>query len=107
MIKAKNSTKERNYNILRWAVLVPTVCIGWYLVASVCLSIEGLFYTPELWQSWGHIFMILDFGAMPCIVMFFVARAIAPKYKNLMGCMAIILCIVLAALLFYGLAHSY
>ena len=97
--------KEKNKNVLRWVLLLPAICIVWYIVSFGVAYIESWFYTPELWDSWGLAIMIADLFVLPSIAMFFVTKWIAPKYKIWLAWASVILCALWCILLFYALTH--
>ena len=104
MKKESNNNKSIN-NTLRWFLLLPAICILWYIVAFGSAYIESWFYTPELWDSWGLAIMIADLFVFPSIAMFFVTKWIAPKYKIWLAWGSVILCALWCILLFYALTH--
>ena len=101
----KKRQKKKLLKILRWIILLPSICIVWLGVALVCAYVAGRFYTPELWSSWGLVLMRVGFFVLPSVSVFFTARRIAPKYKNIVGWITVILCALWILLLYSGLAH--
>lgn len=104
-MKSKKIKINNKFNMFRWFILIPTICFVWWVVALICSFVESWFYTPELWNSYGVIFMIVDFFILPSVAMFFVAKIIAPKYKNIVGCIVIFLCMLWVLFLWYGLSQ--
>ena len=102
----KKSVKNKNSkDIWRWIVLVPAICVTWLVVVFGWAFIEGFLYRWEFWQSLGESFIIVDFFILPSITIFFVARWIAPKYKNITAISAVVLCILWGVYFLYGLSH--
>ena len=106
-IKRREKMKPQTKNIIRWTILFPTICIVWLLVMFLCIWIEGFFYSPELWMSFGNMFMLLDLLIIPSIAIFFTARYIAPKYKNIVGIGSVVLCALWCCYFILTLAQSY
>lgn len=98
----KKSVKNKNSkDIWRWVALAPVVCVTWWVVVILCSYLYSWFYTPNLLQYWGPLMLIF----LPSVAIFFVARWIAPKYKNITAVSAVVLCILWGLFLFYGLSH--
>ena len=100
----KHRNNKQIYDILRWIALLPAVCLVWWIVLYICISIDQWFST-EPFFGLGLWVLIIYFAILPAIAMFFTAKYIAPKYKNIMGCVAVFLCIAWVLLLCYGLSH--
>ena len=86
-------SKKKSYDIVRWIALLPAVCLVWWVASSVCLIIDA-------WTS-SEIFVLF-----PAIAMFFTAKWIAPKYKNLMGIFAVFVCLLWTLSFWYILGHA-
>ena len=100
----KQNTKS---DILRWVLLLPAVCLIWWLVVFLCALIESLFYSQYLWDSYGNIFLILNLFVIPGIAAFFTAWFLAPKYKVIAGCGTVVF-VALWCLYFIGaLGNTY
>lgn len=96
------SKKQVIYDVLRWLVWMPALLIVWY-VAWAC----GV-YTGFRW--WGYdmpnwFFVWVASFTLPAVAGFWATKGIAPKYKNICGVVAVILCVALSVLLLNGLAH--
>ena len=97
-------SNRKSYDLVRWIALLPAVCLVWWIASSVCLIIDAwtsseIFFGLELWG------MAICFILFPAIAMFFTAKWIAPKYKNLMGIFAIFICLLWTAFFWYSLGH--
>lgn len=102
----KKSVKNKNSkDIWRWVVLVPAICVTWLVVVFGWAFIEGFLYRWEFWQSLGESFIIVDFFILPSVAIFFVARWIAPKYKNITAISAGVLSVLWGVYFLYGLSH--
>lgn len=103
----KKNTKEKTLNILRWVALIPAICITWWIVIYICACIARFLFGPNFFTSDYSIltFIIISFVILPAVAMFFTAKYIAPKYKIIMGCIAVAICILWVVVLFYNLSH--
>ena len=102
--------KEQNkqMDVIRWVMLFPAVLVTW------CICVPLLGWIPHLFYRWGWV-KILEYSEnilaivcgflLPCIAMFFVARWIAPKYKNIAGWGAVAFCALWELFLIFGLLH--
>ena len=95
-------SKKRNYDILRWVILLPTVAVVWIVLFS--LSMSGILYLPAPNARILNIYIVCS-TAITAIAEFFIARSITPKYKKIMEYI-IGICITLLTLWgWWGLAH--
>ena len=102
----KKSVKNKNSkDIWRWVVLAPVVWLAWVITVMLCAYVEGLFFSAELWDELGVYLLISDFVILPSIAIFFVARWIAPKYKNITAISAGVLSVLWGIYFLYGLSH--
>ena len=77
-----------NKNIIRWTLLVPALCVAWAVATVVSLLVMFLFYS----RGYENIFVLYAFlFLMYAVLPFFVARWVAPKYKNIVGIVAAVL----------------
>lgn len=101
----KPKSKQNLSNALRWIVLLPAICLVWWTVSFICITIERWFPARLLLGHHFWLGMITYFIILPAVAMFFTAKYIAPKHKILMGCIAVCLCILWGLFLWYGLSH--
>ncbi len=96
-------------SILRWIALLPALAVTWYAVSMVSIEIESwMVDIPAMTPGYALLSVIVTLAVLPSVAMFFVARFIAPKYKNISGISAVVLCILWVVFLlyaFYGLGH--
>ena len=77
-----------NKNIIRWALLVPALGAVWVVATVISLLVMFLFYA----RGYENIFVFYAFlFLMYAVLPFFVARWVAPKYKNIVGIVAAVL----------------
>lgn len=77
-----------NKNIIRWTLLVPALGVGWVVATVISLLVMFLFYS----RGYENIFVLYAFlFLMYAVLPFFVARWVAPKYKNIVGIVAAVL----------------
>ena len=100
MKKDKKSTNNVMLNVLRWVALVPVLCVVWWLVVF-CGMIVSRYSFMSVDTLWLVVFMLV----LPAVAIFFTAHFIAPKYKNIVGWISVLLCVVSFGLFFYGLTH--
>ena len=102
----KKTVKDNSkYNVLRWILLLPALCVVWCAVAFGVAYIEGWFYTPELWESWWLTVLIADFFVCPSVALFFATKYIAPKYKMWFAWGSVVLCALWTLFLFSGMSQ--
>ena len=102
----KKSVKNKNSkDIWRWVALAPVVWLVWVITVLVFAYIEGLCLPAESWVDWGVYLFVLDIVVLPGVAMFFVARWIAPKYKNITAISATVLSVLWGIYFLYGLSH--
>lgn len=102
----KKSVENKNAtNIWRWVALAPLVWLAWVVTVMLCAYVDGLFFSAESWNEWGTYLFISDFVVFPSIAIFFVARWIAPKCKNITAISAGILSVLWGLFFLYGLSH--
>ena len=99
--------KQQTKNIIRWILLLPTLCITWFVSVMLCAWLESLFYSPDFLDSYGKTLLYLDLFIIPSIAMFFVAKYLSPKYKTMMGCFSVVLCALWCQIFVNALAYSY
>ncbi|MBQ6736808.1 MAG: hypothetical protein IJQ90_04990 [Alphaproteobacteria bacterium] len=78
----------KNEDIIRWILLLPALGVVWAVATVISLLVMFLFYV------WGYenIFVFYAFlFLMYAVLPFFVARWVAPKYKNIVGIVAAVL----------------
>lgn len=97
--------KQQTKNIIRWILLLPALCITWFVFVMLFAWVESLFYSPEILDSYGKILLYLDLFIIPSIAMFFVAKYLSPKYKTMMGCLSVVLCALWCQ--FFAIALAY
>jgi hypothetical protein len=94
--------KQKYIDILRWVILVPAVYTTWFVVV---MGFAFVFRrVPILWNS---DLIVIDLFVCPSIAMFFVAKYIAPKYKNIVGWVAVALCALFVFWFVSSLVYSY
>ena len=99
--EVKNSKKT---DVLRWILLVPAVILSWHIVEFMASVVARWFYAPETWEKLGVTVIIMGLFVLPCLAVFFTARYIAPKYKNLIAWSTVLLCVLFNVVLIYGLS---
>ncbi len=90
----KNNKTTNIHNIFRWILLVPVVLLTWYVVLKLLGPIPHLMFVWGFGNLWGYIetpAVIIGFF-LPCIAVYFVAKAVAPKHKNIVGWCSLVLC---------------
>ena len=98
--------KEIIQNTLRWIALLPALYITWVVGIYVAIPL-GLFLTGEYTDFVQQSALVGMLFVVPGIAMFFVAKFIAPRYKNITGISAIVLCGLLAYWFVITMAQSY
>ncbi len=86
--KGQFTVNVKNEDIIRWILLLPALGVGWVVATVISLLVMFLFYV------WGYenIFVFYAFlFLMYAVLPFFVARWVAPKYKNIVGIVAAVL----------------
>ncbi len=86
--------KNNTYDVLRWVLLAPIVLLTWYIIMLLLAHIPHLMIAWGFENLWGYIeipALIIGF-LLPCIAVYFVAKYIAPKYKNIAGWSAVVFC---------------
>lgn len=98
--------KQKTKDILRWVGVLPAICLVWLAITyTLGALVIGLVYSLGLFESYFWLTMFLSMCVLPGIAMFFAARYIAPKYKNISGICAVILCVIWWLFLFYGITN--
>lgn len=86
--KGQFTVNVKNEDIIRWILLLPALGVVWAVATVISLLVMFLFYV------WGYenIFVFYAFlFLMYAVLPFFVARWVAPKYKNIVGIVAAVL----------------
>ena len=101
--KKNNEKKQNIIEFVRWVLLGPAVCVAWWsgMVISLFLERWGLFL--DFLDSYPIVCFFIVFVIIPVIAMFFVAKGIAPKYKNISGFVAVGICVLWDLFLFLNL----
>ena len=89
--------KKKTWDLIRWVFLGPAVCVSWCVMMIGCFiySWSRSYYNTVL----SDILFFLVCIVVPCIVEFFIAKCIAPKYKNNAGWIVVALCVLFWCLL--------
>jgi len=80
-----------NKNIVRWTLLLPALGVVWAVATVISLFIMFLFYSRGYENIFVYVFLCAFLFLMYAVLPFFVARWIAPKYKNVVGIVAAVL----------------
>ena len=101
--KQNNETKQNIIEFVRWVLLEPAVCVAWLVGACIGAYISQWSVTTEFFDSYAIGCLIFISFVMPSIVMFFAAKIIAPKYKNISGFVAVGICVLWVSFLCWSL----
>jgi len=80
-----------NKNIVRWTLLVPALGVAWAVATVISLLVMFLFYAWGYKNIFINVFLYAFLFLMYAVLPFFVARWVAPKYKNIVGIVAAVL----------------
>lgn len=84
-----------NKNIIRWTLLVPALGVAWAVATVISLLVMFLFYSRGYENIFVYVFLYAFLFLMYAVLPFFVARWVAPKYKNIVGIVAAFLTYVI------------
>ena len=101
--KKNNEKKQNIIEFVRWVLLGPAVCVAWLVGVFIGTYISKWFVTTEFFDSYAIGCLIFISFVIPSIVMFFAAKIIAPKYKNISGFVAVGICVLWDLFLFLNL----
>ena len=95
--------KKKTWDLIRWVLLGPAVCVAWLVGACIGTYISQWSVTTEFFDSYPIGCLIFISFVIPSIVMFFAAKIIAPKYKNISGFVAVGICVLWVSFLCWSL----
>ena len=101
--KKNNEKKQNIIEFVRWVLLGPAVCVAWLVGVFIGTYILQLSVTTEFFDSYAIGCLIFILFVIPSIVMFFAAKIIAPKYKNISGFVAVGICVLWLSFLCWSL----
>ena len=93
--KVEFTVNVKNEDIIRWILLLPVLGVAWAVVTAMSLFIMFLFYSRGYENIFVYVFLYAFLFLMYAVLPFFVARWIAPKYKNVVGIVAAVLIYVI------------
>lgn len=84
--------KKKTWDLIRWVLLGPAVCVSWCVMLIGCLFLGWLLsYYNTVFRD---MLFVLVCIFIPCIIEFFIAKCIAPKYKSNVGWIVVVLCVL-------------
>ena len=98
--------KNKNINVIRWILFGPAVLATWYVIVRAFGLIPHWLYRHGLEGliARAEILLAIIFGfLLPCMVVYFVAKYIAPTHKKTAGWTAVVLCLIWKLLLVLGI----
>ena len=104
----KETKTNKTTDVLRWILLAPFVIATWYMVLFIVAPIPHLIYSlgwVKILEYLETPLFIIGGFVLPCIAVYFVAKYIAPKYKNIVGWSAVVFCALWELFLIFGLTH--
>lgn len=100
--------KNKNINLIRWFLFGPAVLATWYLMILVFAMVPHWIYK----MGWNKILEYAEIPLaivcgflVPCIVVYFVAKYVAPNHKKTAGWVAVVFCVLWELFLMFGLSH--
>jgi hypothetical protein len=93
--KVEFTVNVKNEDIIRWILLLPALGVVWVVVTVISLLMMFLFYSRGYENIFVYVFLYAFLFLMYAVLPFFVARWIAPKYKNVVGIVAAVLIYVI------------